>query len=159
YRVGQRRRLCMEARAVIATRVPRVLYATALLTASLALLLGAWFVSGWHDVRTRQRELAVAPHSAAEHGTIERARTGDADLEELVARETRRPYFQYQNLMHDPRASAGLNVTPSPLAGGSEDERVLGYFQIDAAGRTTTPTINDDVPALSEKERFAEHEV
>jgi signal transduction histidine kinase len=144
---------------VIARPVPRTVYAAALLTVSLALVLGAWFVSGWRDVRSRQRELAELPRAAAEQRTVELAGIVRSDLEELVVRETRRPYFQYQNLMHDPKASAGLNVTPSPLAAGSEDERVLGYFQIDAAGRTSTPTINDDVPALSERERLPEHQV
>jgi signal transduction histidine kinase len=67
----------------------------------------------------------------------------------------RRPYFHYQNLMHDPNASAGLNVSPSPLARGSDDKLVLGYFQLDARGRVSTPTINDEVPALSEPEHLA----
>ncbi len=72
-----------------------------------------------------------------------------------MTREVERPYFHYQNLMHDPRAGATLNVSPSPLASGPADPLVLGYFQIDAAGKVSTPPINDDIPALSEQKRLA----
>ena len=34
---------------------------------------------------------------------------------------------------------------------------MLGYFQLDAKGRATTPTINDEVPELSEPERLADN--
>ena len=136
---------------------PRALYAAGLLVALLAALLGAWFVSGWHDVRMRQHELSQAPRVAAEQRASDLARELHAELEALTAREVRRPYFHYQNLMHDPKASAGLSVSPSPLARGSEDKLVLGYFQVDTKGRATTPTINEAVPELSEPERLAEH--
>jgi signal transduction histidine kinase len=148
----------MEARALIASRsAPRALYAAGLLVALLVALLGAWFVSGWHDVRMRQHELSQAPRVAAEQRASNLARELHAELEALTAREVRRPYFHYQNLIHDPKASAGLSVSPSPLARGSEDKLVLGYFQLDARGRATTPTINDAVPELSEPERLADH--
>jgi signal transduction histidine kinase len=127
------------------------------LVALLVALLGAWFVSGWHDVRMRQHELSQAPRVAAEQRASELARELHSELEALTAREVRRPYYHYQNLIHDPNASAGLNVSPSPLARGSEDKLVLGYFQVDARGRATTPTINDAVPELSEPERLADH--
>jgi signal transduction histidine kinase len=147
----------MAARPLIRTGTPRAGLAAALLIALVALLLGAWFVTGWHDVQARQRQLAAAPLADAAGRTAELARVLHADLEGLMARETRRPYFHYQNLMRDPRASAGLNVTPSPLASGSDDERVVGYFQIDTTGRVTTPTINDELPGLSDRTRLAEH--
>ena len=54
------------------------------------------------------------------HRADELARELTGELEALIAREVRRPYFHYQNLMHDPNASAGLNVSPSPLARGAE---------------------------------------
>src|SRR5262249_26960615 len=62
----------------------------------------------------------------------------------------------YQNLFHDPRASAE-SVAPSPLAQGAHDALVLGYFQLDAAGRASTPTINDELPELSEAEHLADN--
>ena len=134
---------------------PRTLYAAMLLVAALAALLVAWFVSGWSDVRAQQRELAAAPaREAAERGG-ELAHELRGELAQLMTREVERPYFHYQNLMHDPRAGATLNVSPSPLASGPADPLVLGYFQIDAAGKVSTPPINDDIPALSEQKRLA----
>ncbi|HTL34816.1 MAG TPA: HAMP domain-containing sensor histidine kinase [Kofleriaceae bacterium] len=146
----------MEARALIKKPgVGRVVYAAALLGALLAALLGAWFVSGWHDVRLRQEQARTAPVRAAEAKADELGRELRTELEALIAREVKRPYFHYQNLMHDPRASVGVSVSPSPLAQGPEDPLVAGYFQIDSTGRATTPTINDDVPDLSEPENLA----
>jgi signal transduction histidine kinase len=144
--------------AVITTRsAPRALYVASILAALLVALLGAWFVSGWHDVRMRQHEVRQAPRVAAEQRASDLARELHAELEALVAREVRRPYFHYQNLIHDPKASAGLNVSPSPLARGSEEKLVLGYFQLDAEGQATTPAINEAVPELSDVERLAAH--
>lgn len=150
----------MEIRALIKTSsAPRAVYAAGLLAALLAALLGAWFISGWHDVRMRQQEVTQTPRIAAEQRALALARELHAELEALLAREVRRPYFHYQNLIHDPLASPGLNVSPSPLARGSEDKLVLGYFQLDAKGRATTPTINDEVPKLSEPERLVDNRV
>jgi signal transduction histidine kinase len=142
---------------VISKSAPRALFAAGLLVALLVALLGAWFVSGWPDVRMRQHEMSQAPRAAAEQRASDLARELHGELEALTAREVRRPYFHYQNLIHDPKASAGLSVSPSPLARGSDDKLVLGYFQLDAKGGVTTPTINDAVPELSEPERLADH--
>ncbi len=148
----------METRALIRTRrAPRAIYAAGLLAVLLAALLGAWFISGWHDVRMRQQEATQTLRLAAEQRASDLARELHAELEALMAREVRRPYFHYQNLIHDPLSSPGLNVSPSPLARGSDDTLVLGYFQLDAKGRATTPTINDEVPKLSEPERLAKN--
>lgn len=150
----------METRALINTSsAPRAFYAAGLLAVLLAALLGAWFITGWQDVRTRQQEATEAPRIAAGQRGLALARELHAELEALLAREVRRPYFHYQNLMHDPLASPGLNVSPSPLARGSDEQLVLGYFQLDAKGRATTPTINDEVPKLSEPERLADNRV
>lgn len=135
----------------------RAIYAAGLLTALVALLLGVWFVSGWRDVRMRQAEITRAPHAEAERRAAEVARELRADLEGLLTREFRRPYFHYQNLMHDPQTTAGLNVSRSPLASGPEEPLVRGYFQLDAKGRATTPTLNDEVPELSASEHLADH--
>jgi signal transduction histidine kinase len=132
-------------------------YAALLLGALVAALLIAWFVSGWRDVRAQQQVVRAATVDAAAQRAGELARDLRGQLERLVAREGERPYFQYQNLFHDPRASAGMSVAPSPLARAPEDALVLGYFQIDAAGKVTTPTINDEVPRLSEQEHLAQN--
>ncbi|HEY5922461.1 MAG TPA: HAMP domain-containing sensor histidine kinase [Kofleriaceae bacterium] len=145
----------METRALIRRKpASRAWYAAALLCALLAALLGAWFFSGWHDVRMRQQEVRDTPRRDAEQRADELARELHADLEALIAREVRRPYFHYQNLMHDPK-SIGVSVAPSPLSRNPEDKLVLGYFQIDAKGKATTPTINDDFPDLSEPDNIA----
>lgn len=147
----------METRALIRRRstTPRAWYAAGLLVVLLAGLLGAWFISGWHDVRMRQAEVGDAPRKLAEQRAVELARELHAGLEALITREVRRPYFHYQNLMHDPRASVDISVSPSPLAQNPEDKLVLGYFQIDGGGRATTPTINEDFPDLSEPDNLA----
>lgn len=135
----------------------RALTAAVLLTAVIVLLLAAWFVSGWRDVRMRQAEIQKAPYAAADRRALELARELRTELDTLLAREVRRPYFHYQNLMHDPQTSAGVNVSRSPLASGSEERLVLGYFQVDAKRRTTTPPLNDKLPELSARDRLADH--
>jgi hypothetical protein len=85
---------------------PRALYAAGLLTALTGALLVAWFVSGWADVRGRQRAVRDAPRIAAEQRGAELAHELRGELGAIMAREVERPYFQYQNLFHDPLASA-----------------------------------------------------
>jgi len=133
----------------------KTLVAAGLLAVALAALLVAWFTSGWAEVRARQHAERTAPSALATARGAELAGDLRTELGRLLSREIERPYFQYQNLMRDPRASRGTGVTPSPLATGPSDPLVLGYFQLDAKGRTTTPTINDDVPELSEPKQLA----
>ncbi len=148
----------MEARAVSRSAAPRrSLAAAALLVGLLGALLGAWFVSGWADVRARQHAVREAPVAAASQRGGELARELRGELEAVIGREASRPYFQYQNLFHDPHASAGQSVTPSPLASGRADPLVLGYFQLDSSVRVTTPSINDEFPELSDREHLAEN--
>ena len=147
----------METRALAPRPPRRALHAAVLVTMLVAALLGAWFFSGWSDVRARQQAVAVAPVHAAEERAADLARELRGNLEALLAREANRPYFHYQNLFHDPRASEGNSVAPSPLAAGPDDPLVLGYFQIDSKDSVTTPTVNDEVPSLSEPTHAAEH--
>ncbi|MBL9015256.1 MAG: hypothetical protein JNL83_13820 [Myxococcales bacterium] len=136
-------------------KIGRTWYAAALLASAIAVLLVGWFLSGWGDVRARQRAAETAPaHEASARGN-ELAHELRAELAQLIAREVERPYFHYQNLMHDPRATGSVGVTPSPLASGATEPLVLGYFQLDSHGQATTPTINDDVPDLSEPRQLA----
>ena len=135
----------------------RVAIAAVVMAALLAALLGAWYVTGTGDVHARQLAAESAPVAAATTRAGELARQLRGELDQLVSREARRPYFHYQNLFHDPKASAGPSVTPSPLASGPDDPLVLGYFQIDADGHVTTPAINDEFPQLSELVHLVEH--
>jgi len=140
-----------------AVNIPRAFYAGMLLTGLVASLLVGWFVSGWRDVRMRQADIRQAPQATADQRAVQLARELRAEFERLMAREVTRPYFHYQNLMHDPQTSAGVGVSRSPLANGPDDDLVAGYFQIDAKGRTTTPTVNDAVPELSESARLVQN--
>jgi signal transduction histidine kinase len=144
----------VETRALRRPPPRRAVAAGALVALLVAALLGAWFASGWSDVRARQDDVRAAPVRAADTRAAELARELRTQLESLLARESSRPYFQYQNLFHDPH---GTGVTPSPLAAGPDDSLVLGYFQIDGERRVTTPTVNDEVPSLSEPTHLAEH--
>ena len=140
--------------------LPRAVIAAVLVTATIAGLLAAWFFSGWSEVRAHQREVRAAPAAIAAARGADLARELRGELVGLITREVDRPYFHYQSLFHDPRSSnAAWSVAPTPLAAGPEDPRVLGYFQLDAHGRVTTPTINDEVPALSEPKHLAENRV
>jgi signal transduction histidine kinase len=137
--------------------VPRAVIAAGVLTALTGALLIAWFVSGWADVRARQAAVRTAPVATADQRAGELAHELRGELASLLQREVDRPYFHYQNLFHDPGGSAGLGVAPSPLARVGGEPLVAGYFQLDGKGRTSTPTINDDVPAASEPTRLADH--
>ncbi|HEU0031089.1 MAG TPA: HAMP domain-containing sensor histidine kinase [Kofleriaceae bacterium] len=139
-------------------RPSRVVYASALLAIAFSGLLVAWFVSGWADVRAQQRDIRQAPAREAQLHAAELSQEMRAELARLLTRELERPYYHYSNLFHDPRAGASWSVTPSPLASGPDDPLVLGYFQIDTIGRVTTPTINDDVPELSEPKHLAQNQ-
>jgi signal transduction histidine kinase len=135
----------------------RVLAAAGLLAGLLGALLVAWFVSGWADVRGQQRALRDEPTLAAARRSAQLAHDLRGALAVVIGREADRPYFHYQNLFHDPRASRGASVAPSPLAGKPEDPMVLGYFQLDGKGRVSTPAINDELPELSDAAHLADH--
>jgi signal transduction histidine kinase len=127
------------------------------LTLLLVGLLGAWLASGWADVRARQVAIRGAPTASVEQRTADLARELRGQLEALIARVSERKYFEFQNLFHDPKGTATWSVAPSPLAGEPENPLVLGYFQLDAKGRATTPTLNDELPELSEPKHLVEH--
>ncbi|MDB4957343.1 MAG: Osmosensitive channel histidine kinase KdpD [Myxococcales bacterium] len=147
----------MEARAVIRKASSRAVYAAGLLAVALAALLVAWFISGWAEVRARQRAVSQAPAVAAEQRAGELSRELRSQLAVLMSREVQRPYYVYQNLFHDPQAPTEWGLTPSPLATTPEDPLVLGYFQLDADARATIPTINDKRPELSDAQHLAEN--
>jgi signal transduction histidine kinase len=128
----------------------RTLLVVALLLVAAGVPFTAWFVSGSRETeREAARITDEAQRSARMTAQALAAHLGE-QLEALRASESQRPYFHYQNLMHDPRgASQGLSVVPSPLAQGPADPLILTHFQIDAQGHVTMPTINDDVRELN----------
>jgi signal transduction histidine kinase len=140
----------VEARAV------KSLYAAGLLAIVLAALLGAWWLSA--DVGARQRELRAEPVREAERRGGELARDLRRELERVQQRESRHKPFQYNNLWNDDE-SPGSGVVLSPLARMPYDDLIAGYFQVDSAGKVTTPAINDQIPEKSDVRNLtlAEH--
>ncbi len=134
----------------------RTLWAALLSAAALAAVLGTWFATGWRSVSAEAAALAAAPPAEAARRAALLASELGARLEEMRAVEDGRPYYEYQNLYHDPRgASEGQSVVPSPLARGPADPLIAVHFQIATDGRVTVPTINEEVPELSAPGRLA----
>ena len=128
----------------------RIVLAALLLLAVVGGLLWAWWVS---SRRALDAELGLQQQTMRrivfENERVVADRLSGR-LEELRARESERAYFHYQNLFHDPKgASQGLSVSPSPLAQGPSDPLVQAHFQIDANGRVTLPTLNEELDELS----------
>lgn len=119
--------------------------AAALLTLLLlAVPCVAWFLAGRAEMERRVERIRGEPQALARLTAQRLARNLGRRLELLRERESRRPYFHYQKLFHDPRSiSQGLALTPSPLAEGASDPFVGAYFQLDAAGRLTSPEGDD----------------
>ncbi len=116
---------------------------------AVAVPCAAWFFAGSRGVERRARfeEKAVAT-KAYKRGVTQAERLATR-LEVLREAESRRPYYHYQNLYHDPRAAAeGASVSISPLAQGPVDALIEAHFQVDDAGILTLPTLNDEFPDL-----------
>jgi signal transduction histidine kinase len=136
----------------------RTAVASLLTAAALAALLIGWIGAGWAGVRAEVASRQRVVRADGEQAARGLAAALDARLEELRRREAQRPYFHYQSLFRDPLAGAeGLAVTPSPLASGPDDPLVRAHFQIDGSGRVSMPTINDELPELSEPAALADN--
>ena len=134
----------------------RVVWAALLVALALAGLVGGWFVTGWRAVETEAARLAAAPREDAARRAALLAGELGARIEELRAAESQRPYYEYRNLYHDPRgASEGKSVVPSPLARGPSDPLVAVHFEIAPSGAVSVPTINPELPELSDPVRAA----
>ena len=128
----------------------RTLLVLVLLLVAAGVPCAAWFVAGSHEVERESRRVVDEARADARNAARLSAQQLGARLEKLRASESQRPYFHYQNLIHDPRgASQGLSVVPSPLANGPADPLILTHFQIDPKGKVTMPTLNDDVRELN----------
>lgn len=128
----------------------RVPLAALVLLLGVGGLLAAWYVSSRRalDAEVRlQSQMATRVTLESERAAADRLARR---LEELRASESQRPYFHYQNLYHDPKgASQGLSVAPSPLASGPGHPLVAAHFQIDANGRVSLPTLNEELRELN----------
>ncbi len=125
--------------------------ATALLLTAIAVAVpcGAWFFAGNRAVERRARFEEKAVATTAYKRGVKQAERLATRLEVLREAESRRPFYHYQNLYHDPRAAAeGAWVSISPLAQGPVDALIEAHFQVDDAGLLTLPTLNDEFPDL-----------
>lgn len=128
----------------------RSLLVIALLLLGTGVPCALWFVSGSREAEREAARVTDGARAEAQATAQTAAEQLAVRLEKIRASESDRPYFQYQNLMHDPRgASQGLSVVPSPLAQGPVEPLILAHFQIDAKGTVTMPTLNDEVHELN----------
>lgn len=110
----------------------------------------AWYIAGRRQISHGAKLERGAVNQHGFKTAVRLAERLATRLELLRETESRRPFYQYQNLFHDPKGAAeGASVVISPLAQGSADHLVEGYFQIDDQGRLSLPTINEEFPELS----------
>jgi signal transduction histidine kinase len=122
-----------------------------------SLLLG-WYWAGAADTSARAAAARRRPADEMRARVTAIADELNRDLDDLLRRESQRPYYHYSNLFRDPRStSTGLSLSTSPLAAGPSEPLVADHFQVSAAGDVTLPTINEDAPELSERSRLADH--
>jgi signal transduction histidine kinase len=134
----------------------RVVWAGLLVALALAVLVGGWFATGWRAASAEAERLEAAPRADAARRAALLATELAARIEELRAAESQRPYYEYRNLYHDPRgASEGKSVVPSPLARGPADALVAVHFEIAPGGQVSLPTLNQELPELSDPARAA----
>ncbi len=124
--------------------------AALLLTAiAVAVPCGAWFYAGSRGLERRAWLEEKALTTKAYKRGVRLAERLATRLEVLREAESRRPFYHYQNLFHDPKAAAeGASISISPLAQGPVDTLIDAHFQVDEAGVLTLPTLNDDFPDL-----------
>lgn len=132
-----------------ALRVHRTAAALVLTAVAVAVPSGAWFFAGMRKIeREAHLEEQGIYDQSYKKGAVMAQRLA-ARLELLREGESGRPFYVFQNLIHDPRgASEGIAVSVSPLAQGATDPLIEAYFQVDEAGRLTLPTLNDEFPEL-----------
>ncbi len=137
----------------------RTLLAAVLTASALAVPGGAWYLSGSRETAREADELRQAPVRQAREAAQRLADRLGARLEALRESESRRPFYHYQNLYHDPKgAYEGNSVIPSPLAEGPEDPLVRTYFQIGADGRLALPSWNEEVEEMNDPKRLTEQQ-
>ena len=118
----------------------RTAIAFGLTFAAIALPAGAWYVRGSADVERTIERIEKEPRELARLTAQRLARRIGWDLEALRSAESERPYYHYQALMHDPRGvSEGIALSPSPLAGNTNDPLVEVWFQVEHDGVMTSP--------------------
>lgn len=128
---------------------PRTAAALLLTVAAVAAPFVSWYVSGTQHLAQQadlqQRSLLSDGSSKA----VVHAEHLATRFEVLREAESRRPFYHYQSLFHDPKgASQGLSVSVSPLAQSPVDPLIEAHFQVDAKGHLTLPTVSEVYPDL-----------
>lgn len=136
----------------------RTVAALVLTSIAVAVPCGAWYLAGLRNIeRQASGEEADVFLTARKKGRILAERL-EARLEILLHNESRRPFYHYQNLFHDPRgASEGAAVSVSPLAQGAAGPLIETHFQIDGEGNLSLPTLNERFPELSLEGDHGDH--
>jgi len=124
--------------------------AAAILTVvAVALPSGAWYLAGSRQI---EREVHLKHKIVQDRATkkaVVLAERLATRLEVLRESESRRAFYHYQNLYHDPKGAAeGRSVSISPLAQGPADPLIEAHFQVDERGELSLPTLNDAFPEL-----------
>ncbi len=136
--------------------IGRTLLALALIVVAVAVPCVKWYYVGSRETEMEAERIMKEPRWEAESTAVRLAVRIGSRLESLRETESRRPFYHYQSLYHDPKgASEGASVVPSPLAQGPAHPQVRAHFQINAAGRVTLPTLNEAVPDLAPPEQAA----
>ena len=117
--------------------IARATLGRALAVAIPTLLLGAgWLAASVREraSRVREEEARLEAIAASVRGAI------DEGLEDLRRREDERPFYLYHHYYSPPEVLAISDpVAISPLAAGSTDPRIVGWFQVDPDGTVRTP--------------------
>jgi signal transduction histidine kinase len=116
---------------------------------ALGLPCAAWYAAGRAAAEREATRIEDEARATATRAVQQLATQLGDRLESLRERESRRPYFQYQSVYHDPNVAAqGLAVAPSPLAHGPDDPLVRAHFRVDTAGHLELPTLGAEVGDL-----------
>ena len=113
------------------------------------LLAAGWVFASEREQELRTREVGQRMLRAADAVRV----AIDESLEELRAREDRRPFYLY-NYYYSPPESEVKSVTDpvaiSPLARDLEEPRIVGHFQVDPDGSVRSPAMRNPTDITSD---------
>lgn len=128
---------------------PRTAVAAVLTLSAIAVPCAAWFYAGYQQLEQEAELRDRGSMSKGYKSGVVLAERLATRFEVLRESESRRPFYHYQNLFHDPKGAAeGLSVSVSPLAEGPSNPMIEAHFQIDESGHLSLPTLNDEFPDL-----------
>ncbi|MEM1204590.1 MAG: HAMP domain-containing sensor histidine kinase [Acidobacteriota bacterium] len=134
-------------------KLRRTAVAAALIGVAISVPCGAWLYAGLRQLDREASLRKEAAHSYGHKKALYQAKRLGTRLEALREAESRRPFYHYRNLFHDPKGVAeGVSVSVSPLAQGAADPIIEAHFQVDQDGHVSLPTVNEDFPELSLQE-------